>query len=293
MKNHRSKKTAIPFTLRLLRFIYNTAGRVFPLYFGNRAYEQWFTTIRFKTPAFERHVLESACHESIIVNDIPVAVYIWQDKSITQNKTLIFIHGWTGRGSQIAPYIKKLNAIGYRVISFDGIAHGKTPGAQTSALEMADILLALNKHYGKFDAAITHSLGGMVLMYSMSLGLKISHAALISPPNSFQILIDNFQRILTLPETVIRIVIRKSFASHGQVIRDALSTTNNVKNLNCKGLILHDENDLDISWRSGEEIANAWPGARFIKTKNLGHRKIIRDETVVSSIIDFMNNAIE
>ena len=111
MKNSSSKKTMvkIPFALRLLRFVYNTAGRVFPAYFGNRAYEQWFTTFRYKTPPFEKQVLEPARQESIIVNGISVAVYIWQDKAVVANKTLLFIHGWTGRGTQIAYYIKKLD----------------------------------------------------------------------------------------------------------------------------------------------------------------------------------------
>lgn len=287
----RKATVKIPFALRYLRFIYNTIGRIFPVYFGNRAYEQWFTTVRFKTPPFELLALESAHKESIIVNGIPVAVYIWQDDSVTQDKTLLFIHGWTGRGSQIAYYIKKLNAIGYRVISFDGIAHGKTPGTQTSAFEMTDVVLALNNHYGKFDAAITHSFGGMILAYAMSLGLKIDYAVMICPPTGFPIILKNFQRILDLPDSVIQVVSRKSFATHGQNIRDAIYTTNNVKKLTCKGLVIHDEDDIDISWHSGEEIARAWPGALFIKTKGLGHRRIIHDKAVINSIVNFINDA--
>lgn len=293
MKNSNSRKTVvkIPFALRLLRIIYNTAGRAFPVYFGHRAYEQWFTTIRYKTPPFEKLALESARQESILVNGITVAVFIWQDKTIVPDKTLLFVHGWTGRGTQVAYYIKKLNTLGYRVISFDGIAHGKTPGTQTSAFEMTDVVLALDNHYGKFDAAITHSFGGMILAYAMSLGLKIDSAAMICPPTGFEIILKNFQRILDLPESVMQAVIRKSFASHGQNIRDAVNTLNNVKDLRCKGLILHDEDDIDITWHSGEEIAEAWPDAKFIKTSGLGHRRIIRDENVIDHVIKFLNAA--
>ena len=293
MKKSRSKKAAvrIPIALRLIRFIYNTAGRLFPVYFGNRAYDQWFTTFRHKTPPFEKRALETAHEESILVNGMSVAVYIWQHETVKQDKTCLFIHGWTGRGSQVAYYIEELNALGYRVISFDGIAHGKTAGTQTSAFEMTDTVLALNNHYGKFDAAITHSFGGMILAYAMSLGFKTDYAAMICPPTGFPIILKNFQRILDLPDSVMQVVIRKSFATHGQNIRDAVNTLNNVKNLECKGLVIHDEDDIDISWHSGEEIADAWPGAKFIKTTGLGHRRIIRDEKVISSIIEFMNDA--
>jgi len=294
MKNSRVKKTTkIPFSLRLLRLIYNTAGRIFPAYFANKAYEQWFTTTRFKTPNYELTALNSARKENIMVNNLPIAVYLWQDENIKPDKTLLFVHGWTGRGTQIVNYIEKLNAMGFRVISFDGHAHGKSPGKQTSAMEMTDVVLALNKKYGGFDAAITHSFGGMIVAYAMSLGVAINHVAMICPPNNFQILLDNFQRILTLPDCVMQLMIRKSFATHGQNIRDAINTTSNVKKLSCKGLVIHDENDTDISWHSGEEIANAWPRAIFIKTRDLGHRLIIRDEKVIQHIIDFLDADID
>jgi len=286
------KKTAkIPFSLRVTRLLYNTLGRLFPVYFGNRAYEQWFTTMRFKTPAYELPALNSAFKETINVNNLPISVYIWWDKNKEPKKTLLFIHGWTGRGTQIVNYIEQLNAIGYRVISFDGPAHGYSPGEQTSAMEMTDVVLALDKHYGKFDAAITHSFGGMILAYAMSLGVKIERAAMICPPNNFEIILENFQRILDLPDSVMQVVIRKSFATHGQIVRNAVNTTANVKSLSCKGLVLHDEDDIDISWHSGEEVADAWKDAEFIKTKGLGHRRIIHDKKVISSIIKFLNDA--
>ena len=293
MKNYHTRKAAAktPFALKLIRFIYNTAGRIFPVYFGNKAYEQWFTTMRFKTPVYELPALNSALKETLKVNDLPISVYTWWDKNSPPEKTLLFVHGWTGRGTQIVNYINQLNAIGYRVISFDGPAHGRSPGKQTSALEMTDVVLALYKHYGKFDAAITHSFGGMILAYAMSLGVKVDRAALICPPNNFQIILDNFQRILDLPDSVMQVLIRKSFATHGQNIRDALNTSNNVKKLNCKGLVIHDEDDIDLSWHSGEEIARAWEGAEFIKTKGLGHRRIIHDENVIGSIIKFLDDA--
>jgi len=70
-----------------------------------------------------------------------------------------------------------------------------------------------------------------------------------------------------------------------------VDTLNNVKNLTCKGLIIHDEDDIEISWHSSEEIAQAWPNAKFIKTKGLGHRRIIHDKNVIASIVDFFNDA--
>jgi pimeloyl-ACP methyl ester carboxylesterase len=281
-------KMKLPLLLRYIRFTYNTLGRLFPDYFGNRAYEQWFTTTRFKTPAYELPAMDSARRETLDVNGIPVAVYIWQNDNSNHDKTLLFIHGWTGRGTQVVNYIEKLNAIGYRVISFDGPAHGNSPGKQTSALEMADVVLALNTHYGNIDAAITHSFGGMILAYAMSLGLRLERAVMICPPKSFEVILDNFQHILALPDSVMQVLIRKSYAAYGQHIRDAVNTINNARKLSCKGLILHDEDDVEISWHSGKEIADAWQGAEFVKTSGLGHRRIIHDDKVIDKVIEFL-----
>jgi hypothetical protein len=131
-----SNRIRVPFVLRYIRFVYRTLGRLFPDHYGNRAYEQWFTTTRFETPEYELPVLHSAQRETIIVNDLPIAVYIWPRQNMDYDRTVLFIHGWTGRGTQIINYLDRLNAAGYRVISFDGPAHGASPGRQTSVLEM-------------------------------------------------------------------------------------------------------------------------------------------------------------
>jgi len=157
-------------------------------------------------------------------------------------------------------------------------------------LEMTDVLLALDKHYGKFDAAITHSFGGMILVYAMSLGLNIDRCALICPPKDFQTLFDNFQRALTLPDNVMQVVIRKTFTTYGKITMDAINTVKNAKNLTCKGLLIHDEDDIETPWQSSEEISQAWPGAEFITTKGLGHRRIINDQEVISKIVKFVND---
>jgi len=290
-KSNRNTFTAkVPLALHLLRLTYNTLGRIFPAYFGKRAYELWFTTIKYKTPNYEKNVLKTASIESVDVNGLNVSVYIWQDSKVKSKATLLFIHGWTGRGSQIANYIEPLIALGYRVISFDGPAHGNSPGKQTSMLEMTDTVLVINKKYGDFDAAITHSFGGMVLSFAMSLGLKVNHAALICPPSNFQIILDNFKNILQLPDSVMQAMARKSYATHGKVIRDLVDIEKNAHKYSCRALLIHDEDDHEISWHSSEKITRAWPGAKLIKTKGLGHRRIIRDNAVIEHILTFLKN---
>lgn len=285
----KDKKTKTPLALRLLRTMYNTIGRVFPNFFANHAHQLWCTVIRFNTPAYEQAALQSADKGNIDINDVTVTTYSWQDDTVTCDKTLLFVHGWAGRGTQIAHYIKSLNTMGYRVVSFDAPAHGSSTGTQTSIFEFTDIVFELDKRYGPFDAAITHSVGGIVLMYAMSLGLDIKRVVCICPPISFDEISQNFQRILELPESIMKILVRKTYVSHGQTIRNAVNALSNAKKMTSKALLIHDEDDNEFSWHDSEKITQAWPGARFIKTSGLGHRRILHDKAVIQNVLEFLH----
>ena len=65
---------------------------------------------------------------------------------------------------------------------------------------------------------------------------------------------------------------------------------NTVKQLNIPGLLIHDDHDVDIAWQEGHAVAQAWKNATFIRTSGLGHRRILRDATVVEAAVGFIND---
>jgi hypothetical protein len=52
--------------------------------------------------------------------------------------------------------------------------------------------------------------------------------------------------------------------------------------------VFHDRDDAEVPWSDGAAIAGAWPGARLVTTDGLGHRRILRDERVVSQAVAFV-----
>lgn len=292
MKNSNTLiKLALVMQLHLTRLVYNTFGRLWPNYFASRAFELWLTSPRFKMHASEQSAAHSARHESVKVNNLDIAVYIWPGKEADTDtgRTLLFIHGWSGRGTQVANYIEPLGQAGYRIVSFDAPAHGRTSGKQTSMLEFTDVVLALEKTWGPFDAALTHSLGGMVLPFAMSQGLAVKKAVCICPPDTLERLMENFQEVLAMPAGVRKAIERKSFAAYGQVTRDWINVLNNVQHLDCPALIIHDRDDNDTPVDSSEKIARAWPGAKLMLTDRLGHRRILHDEVVIKAACEFLS----
>jgi pimeloyl-ACP methyl ester carboxylesterase len=53
-------------------------------------------------------------------------------------------------------------------------------------------------------------------------------------------------------------------------------------------LVVHDENDREISVSCGERVAHAWPQAELVRTRGLGHTRILRDDSTLELIVAFV-----
>jgi hypothetical protein len=53
-------------------------------------------------------------------------------------------------------------------------------------------------------------------------------------------------------------------------------------------LVVHDRDDREVPFADGAAIAAVWPGARFLETSGLGHRRVLRDPAVVEAVVDFV-----
>lgn len=276
--------TSVPLVLRLLRFGFRVGGRLAPALAGHIAHFLWFKPTRFKTPAAEQRVLATARVEHLQISDHRIATYCWGQ----QGPTVLLVHGWSGRGTQLGAFAKPLVEAGYRVISFDAPAHGKSSGKQTNLFEVADVIVALQKHYGHFDAVITHSFGGPCTAIALQRGLKTKRLVSISPPATTTGLVSKFLNILNIPEKAGKNMVQRIEATFGKNIWDEISMINSIKGITIPGLLIHDSNDEMIPWQEGYAIANAWPNASFTKTSGLGHRRILRNRKVIESAVRFI-----
>ena len=279
---------ALPISLKLLRLAYQTLGPVLPGLFGSMAYHRWFTTTRFRPPVREREALTTATIDSIPVDDVDVVTYCWGH---THDPLVLFVHGWSGRGTQVCAFVEPLLQAGFSVLSFDAPAHGQTPGRQTSVLQFVDVLLALQHRHGHFHACITHSVGGMALGIAAQHGFAPTRAVCICPPNDFDTILHNFSRILALPMAVRQSMLQKLYASHGNIIKTLVRMDANMARVHFPGLLIHDRDDPEIPWQDSDKIHHAWPGSRLMLTAGLKHHRIVRDDAVISAALDFLQQA--
>lgn len=279
----KSNKPALPPILRLLRFGFAYLGPLFPKFFARRAYHFWLTPQQFNMPEQEQQTLLTADPSTLLVNTIPIRLYRWGE-----GPCVLFVHGWSGRGLQVTPFIEALTHAGFSVLSFDAPAHGATPGKHTNLMAISDVIIALHEKFGDFHAAITHSFGGMILPHALQQGVRVGRVASICPTASLDIILANFQRQLNIPQQVIELMRGELYKNFGDDLAEQVSTTRNVTGLNIPALVIHDEDDEDIPWQSGKQVADAWAGSSFMLTHTLGHRRILRDKETVQAVVDFI-----
>ncbi len=282
------KSVDTPFVLKCYQAGFQFVGSVLPAVAGRYAYQLWLQPRRFKVPASEKKVRESAIIKKVIVSGHVIVTYQWGTGSAPR---VMLIHGWSGRGSQLGGFVPPLLEAGFRVMSFDLPAHGGSSGKQTNLLEVVEVIKQLFEQFGPFDSVIAHSFGGPCIALALKQGLPLRRVVVISPPATAQSLFNRFAEILHLTERTVTYMVQRLERQFDAEVLDKISMLNNVRQLTIPALIIHDRDDFDVDWAQGRAVAEAWQGAELITTNGLGHRRILRDEATITSTIQFLQRA--
>ncbi|MBL1277137.1 MAG: alpha/beta fold hydrolase [Ectothiorhodospiraceae bacterium] len=224
-----------------------------------------------------------------------VRTYSWSCKGKSCKGKILLVHGWGAYALSMACLINPLRELGYDVISFDQPAHGKSPGRQTDLPKMVDSLDIVITQLGAFNAAISHSFGGIVITNWISKNINrgqfntIKKLVLISAPKDMMATIKQFSKKLDLTSKHNAHIVERVEAITYQPIND-LTITGFLKGRGIMNLLVHDENDtwvpLSDSMQAAERVDN---GELFITSK-LGHTKLMCSDLVIDKIKIFMSN---
>jgi pimeloyl-ACP methyl ester carboxylesterase len=215
-----------------------------------------------------------------------IAVWEWGWQSRAAPAVLL-AHGWGGHTAQMRAFVFPLLAAGYRVVGFDQPAHGLSEGRLTSLVDFADVLAAVAANRGPVHAVIAHSLGAAAAGFALARGLAVKNAVLVSPPSDVAGYSRRFARWHWIPEPVRRSMQAAIEERYG-VRWEELEVERVAARVNARALVIHERDDSVVPWRHGQRVARAWPGARLLSTKGLGHGRILRDEAVARTAAEFI-----
>ena len=282
-KNPHPDSLSMPVALFLLRLAVRLLGLVSPPLAGRWVYRLWFQPHRFPEPPREKEWRRTAQPLAVDHRGQALAVDSWG-----AGKAVLMVHGWNGRGAQFGAFAPELVRAGYRVVTFDMPAHGRSPGRATNLPEISEALKAVARACGPVHAIIGHSFGVACAIYAVQHGLQVNRIAAISPPDSIRSLTQKFFTALAVSPRVQEIFIRKFEADFGADLWQRFCPEVLARRLDLPGLVIHDQDDHDVPIEEGKAVAQAWPGAQFVRTTGLGHRRILRDPDVIARVAAFI-----
>lgn len=250
----------------------------------------FFTPFRYKTPEKELEAEKSAQLFSVAAVEKKIQCYQWGDES---KPYVLVVHGWAGRSTQFRRFIPQFNEAGYRVIGFDGPAHGRSEGKRTSIAEFESVMKAISVLKGNPVAIIAHSFGGGASLYAISRGLPVKKLINIASPTIANRIIESYLKAIggswKTGENFKKLIQQR----HGKSFEE-FTAMHLIKHVpqDLKLMLVHDEQDKEVDIAHVYELTNIFPSARLLVTQGLGHNRILKDDHVIAGCVNFVTDKI-
>jgi len=287
LKDYKPNKREYPFIINLLRIVFPIFARFFPKAASRFAYKI-FTTPRSRAKHKNSDkILEQAKIFDFLYGSHMLKGYEWG----SGDKTVLLVHGWESRGTALRSFVPKLVEKGFKVVAFDGPAHGNSSGKRTDLPSFGGAIRAIINHTGNVHGIIAHSFGGVSTVFTLAnleTELKIEKLVLIGVPSSAKKVIKSFTKMINAPEAIFKNILQFIEQKFSLSMDDAdirkVANRINVK----EAMIVHDESDQIVPISEGKLIACAWPNATFLITNGYGHFKLMKNPDLVDRVTAFL-----
>ncbi|MDR5592012.1 alpha/beta hydrolase [Christiangramia sp. SM2212] len=258
---------------------------VSPFLASRFAAKLFLTPFKYKLPEREKNMDSNSVQEKHLVPSMnrEIITYEYGEGS----KKILLVHGWSGRGTQLAKIAEALEKKGYQIISFDAPAHGKAEGKMSMMPFFIQAVHFLNENYGPFEAVIGHSLGGMSALRAISEGMQTNKLVIIGTANNITEITQHFAENMKMNHKVAA-KMKKYLDNRFNEDMDTLSGARSAENVKIPTLVIHDEHDVDVKINSAHEIHEALDNSELMITSGLGHRRILGNPEVINKITTFI-----
>ncbi|MBB4957052.1 pimeloyl-ACP methyl ester carboxylesterase [Micromonospora polyrhachis] len=213
-----------------------------------------------------------------------------------EGPAVYLMHGWGGWRGQFNAFIAPLVAAGHRVIAFDAPSHGDSaPGGYGPGrgllTEFVDALTAVMQAGGPAYAVVGHSLGGAATAIAALDGVPAERLVLIAPMGDPIAYTADFAHALNFGERIHTRFLRRLERRVGRRMAEFDIPARATERQDLPSLlVVHDRLDKEVRHTDGEALAAAWPRAELMLTEGHGHRRILRDPTIVDRVVQYLTD---
>jgi pimeloyl-ACP methyl ester carboxylesterase len=253
------------------------------------ATQLWFRPPRPRIHPVSREFMKTGNRSTMLVRGRPIATWTWGT-----GPAVLLVHGWGGYGGQMQAFVVPLVRAGYQAIVFDAPAHGASGPSQlgqrrTTLFDFAYAVDAIGSDRNGLAGIIAHSGGctavALALLTAEWQAQSLAFIAPMASPSAYRTI---FHRALGLPENVERRFTELTSRRFDFRWEDLEVPGMAARMKTPPLLVVHDRNDMETSWAEGAAIAEAWPQSLMQTTEGLGHRRVLRDQTVVEAVTSFV-----
>lgn len=226
--------------------------------------------------------LKTAKQEDIIYKDFAIKTYHWKGKK----ETILLAHGWDSNSFRWKDLIELLKQEDYNIISIDAPAHGAS-GNKIFNAPLYSECLNVTANTFKPHTIIGHSIGGTATVIAQENHHlpSIEKIVLLGAPSNLAISVGNYVKMMRYNSKVSK-AMNLYYLKHFNHLPEYYCVENFFKNIQAKGLIVHDKKDRIISFKEALDIKRHYKNSELIKTIGFGHR--LKSNKVYQHILDFL-----
>jgi pimeloyl-ACP methyl ester carboxylesterase len=281
-------KKEYPWYLLLAQTGFQVLGTMLPGVAAQLAYRLFATPRIRAVHKVSDELIESARLFEIMYGNILLKCYEWGKG----DRVVLLVHGWESRGTAMRSFVPGLLKAGFRVVAFDGPAHGNSGGKRTNLPHFAGAVKAVIHQIGGVHSIITHSFGGATSTFALAhldQSIEPESLVLIAVPASTRKVVQDFVKLIKLPKSATEAFLKLMKNRVKGIPLEELDVEHALGKVKVQEvLVVHDRHDTVVSYESAEAIFEKWDHVSMLVSNGEGHYRLMRNREVIARVVDFV-----
>jgi pimeloyl-ACP methyl ester carboxylesterase len=271
---------------RVLGFYLNTLSLLAPKMAARKGFYLFCTPLPAPVRDYHLKFFESAEKSTFEHEGIQIQTYRWGHGP----KKVLFVHGWQSHSFRWKNYIESFSKEDFTLYALDAPAHGLSGGKYINLPLYSRVIEHFIAQIQPVDAVISHSFGSFAMLHALyhSSALPVGRLVIMGSPGEAEDFIRYYQKVLGLSPRAMKLVL-DHFEKDIHHPPSYYSAARFAQSITVPGLIIHDEQDKDTSYRYAVDIHAAWKNSRLITTSGLGHN--LKSKDVVRWVMEFVSES--